>query len=145
MSPLFAASLSLVPGVGHWAVGKRGKAVAFFAIDLGIICTVLFLRSPMVSLLTCLAYFMVMVPAVIEAYTLASGGVSQLSESKPYIVVLLLLTGFSALPFLWQSRSFSKRSKIAWSIAVPVLAILWFCFLGEYGMRLFNNAKIGLG
>lgn len=145
MSPLFAASLSLVPGVGHWVVGKRGKAVAFFAIDLGIICTALFLKSSMVLLLTCFVYLMVMVPAVIETYVLAQGGVSRFSESKPYIVLLLLVTGFSALPLLWQSHVFSRRIKIAWSIAVPVLAVLWFCFLGAYGMRFFNDAKIGLG
>lgn len=145
MSPLFAASLSLVPGAGHWAVGKRGKAAAFFAIDIGMICTVFFLRSPVVLSLTCLVYFMVMVPAAIEVYTLSSGGVSQLSESKLYIVLLLLTTGFSALPLLWQSHSFSKRIKIAWSIVIPVLAALWFCFLGAYGMRLFNDVKSWLG
>ena len=141
MSPLFFASLSLVPGIGHWVVGKRGKAAAFFAIDLGMIGTVLFLRSPMAIFVTCLVYFLIMVPAVIETYTLARGGVSQLGESKPYIVVLLLVTGFPALPFLWQSRSFSKRSKIAWSIVVPVLAILWFSFIGAYGIRLFHDVK----
>ena len=90
-------------------------------------------------------YFLVMVPAVIETYALAKGGVSKFSESKPYIVLLLLVTGFSALPLLWQSHVFSRRIKIAWSIAVPVLAVLWFCFLGAYGMRFFNDAKIGLG
>ena len=145
MSPILAASLSLVPGAGHWVVGKRGKAAAFFVIDLGMIGTVFFLRSPMALILTCLAYFMVMVPAVLETYTLACGGVSQLSESKPYIVLLLLVTGFSALPLLWQSHSFSKRTKIAWSIGVSVLAIFWFSFLGAYGIRLFNYVKSWLG
>ena len=138
MSPLFAASLSLVPGVGHWAVGKRGKAVGFFAIDLGIVGTLLFLRSPVVPLLACVVYFVAMVPAVLETYTLACGGASQFSESKLYIVVLLLVTGFSALPLLWQSRSFSKRTKIAWTVAVSVLAVLYFSFLGVYGMRLLK-------
>ena len=141
MSPILAASLSLVPGVGHWVIGKRGKAAAFFVIDLGIICTVFFLRSPIAPLLACLVYLMVMVPAAIETYTIARGGASQLSESKPYIVLLLLTTGFSALPLLWQSHSFSKRIKIAWSIAVPVLAILFFSFLGAYGIRLFHYVK----
>ena len=145
MSPLLVASLSLVPGVGHWMVGKRGKAVAFFAIDLGMICTVFFLRSPMTLFVTCLAYFMAMVPAVIETYALACGGASKLSESKSYIVALLLLTGFSALPLLWQSHSFSKRTKVAWSMTVTVLAVLFFSFLGAYGVRLFNYVKSWLG
>ena len=141
MSPLVAASLSLVPGVGHWVVGKRGKAVGFFAIDLGIIGTLLFLRSPVAPLLASFVYFVAMIPAVLETYTLACGGASQFSESRPYIVVLLLVTGFSALPLLWQSRSFSKRAKIAWSVAVFVLAILFFSFLGVYGMRLLKYAE----
>ena len=141
MPPLLAASLSLVPGAGHWVVGKRGKAVAFFAIDLGIICTIFFFKSPIAPFLACFIYVMIMVPAVVETYVLARGGVSQFSESKPYIVLLLLTTGFSALPLLWQSHVFSKRIKIAWSIAIPVLTVLWFCFLGVYGIRLFNHAK----
>jgi hypothetical protein len=141
MSPILAASLSVVPGVGHWVVGRRGKAAAFFAIDLGILCTVLFLRSPIALFLACVTYLMIMVPAVIETYTIPRGGESQFSESKPYIVLLLLVTGLTALPLLWQSRLFSKRVKILWSIVVPVLAILWFGFLGTYGIRLFNYAK----
>jgi len=135
MSPLLAASLSLVPGVGHWVIGKRGKAAALFAVDLGIACSVFFLRSSISLVLTCLVYFLVMVPAVIETYTLARGGRSQLSESKPYIVLLLLATGFSALPLLWQSHSFSKRIKIVWSIAVPVLAVLFWMCISLYGMQ----------
>jgi hypothetical protein len=145
MSPLLAASLSLIPGAGHWAAGKKGKAVAFFVIDLGMACAVFFLRSPTALFLICLVYFMVMVPAVIETYTLVQGGVSKFSESKPYIVLLLLVTGFSALPLLWQSSVFSKRTKIVWSIAIPVLAILYFSFLGAYGIRLFNYVKTWLG
>ena len=95
----------------------------------------------MVLLLTCFVYLMVMVPAVIETYVLAQGGVSRFSESKPYIVLLLLVTGFSALPLLWQSRAFSKRIKIVWSFVVPVFAVLWFSFLGMYGTRLLNDVK----
>ena len=145
MSPLLVASLSFVPGLGHWVLNKRGKAAAFFFIDLGMIATVIFWRSPLALLFTSLAYLMIMVPSAIEIYTIARGGVSQLSESRPYLVVLLLLTGFSALPLLWQSHSFSKRAKVIWSIVVPALAILWFGFLAAYGIRIFHDVKIGLG
>jgi hypothetical protein len=141
MSPLLVAGFSLLPGAGHWVLGKRGKAVGFFAIDLGIIVTVLFLRSPLMPFVAGLVYFAAMIPAVLETYTLARGGVSQFSESRPYIVALLLWTGFSALPLLWQSHSFSRRAKIAWSIAVPVLAVLYFSFLGFFGMRLLKYAE----
>ena len=145
MSPYLAASLSLGPGAGHWVLGKRGKAVGFFAIDLGILCTILFLRSPLAPFLAGSVYLVAMVPAVLETYALARGGVSQFSESRPYIVVLLLSTGFSALPLLWQSHSFSKRAKLIWTIVVSALAILWFSFLAAYGIRIFHDVKIWLG
>ncbi len=145
MAPSLAASLSLVPGVGHLVVGKRRKAAALFAVDVGIIFSIFFLKSIVGHFLAGVGYFMTMVPAVIETYGLAQGGVSQFSESKPYIVTLLLVTGFSALPLLWQSRVFSKRIKIAWSIVVPVLAVLYFSLLGAYGIRLYNYAKNQLG
>ncbi len=145
MSPFLAASLSLVPGAGHLAVGKRKKAVALFVVDFGIVCSVFFLKSIPGHLLACFSYLMAMIPAVIETYTLAQGGMSQFSESKPYISALLLVTGFSALPLLWQSHVFSRRIKIVWSIVVPVLAILYFGFLGVYGIRLFNYAKMRFG
>ena len=145
MSPILAASLSLVPGTGHWVVGKKGKAVSFFAIDLGIICMAFILRSPVALLLACFVYFAVMVPAVVETYVLARGGVVRFSESKLYIVILLLVSGLAALPLLWESHSFSKQKKIAWSLAVLGLAILWFGFLGVYGMRLLHDVTIGWG
>ena len=142
MSPLLAASLSLVPGLGHLVLGKRGKALALFVVDFGMIVSVYFLNSRIGALLVGIVYFMAMVPAVIETYTLAQGGLSRFSESKFYIVALLLVTGFPALPLLWQSRVFSKRMKILWSIAVPALAILYFSFLG---IHLLNEAKIRVG
>ncbi len=141
MSPLFAASLSLVPGAGHLAVGKRGKAAALFAVDFGIVCSIFFLKSMEGRLLACFGYLMVMVPAVIETYTLAQGGVNRFSESKPYILALLLMTGFSALPLLWHSSVFSRRIKIAWSILVPVFAILYFGSLSFFGMQFLSGAK----
>lgn len=145
MSPIFVASLSLIPGVGHLALGKRGKAAALFVIDFGIICSAFFVKSLIGHLVTSFVYLMVMVPAVIETYALAHGEVSQFGKSKSYIVLLLLVTGFQALPLLWQSRVFSKRIKIVWSIAVLVLAILYFGFLGVYGNRLYKYAKIQFG
>ena len=142
MSPLFAASLSHVAGAGHLVLGRREKAAVFFVVDIGIVGSIFFLKSTAGYLLACLGYLMAMVPAVIETHALAKGGVSRFSESKPYIVAMLLKEGFSALPLLWQSSGFSRRSKITWSIVVPVLAILYFSFLGVYGIRLFNCAKI---
>ena len=49
-----------------------------------------------------------------------------------------LIKGFFALPLLWQSTLFSKKSKWMWTVAVPVLAILYFIFLFFYGRTLFE-------
>lgn len=138
---LFAASLSLVPGLGHLMLGRRGRALALFAVDVGFVCSLFFFKSIAGRFLTGFAYFTVMVPAVIETYLFAQGGVSPVSESRSYILVLLLMTGFAALPLLWQSPLFSRRIKIVWSIAVPVLAIIHFGFIGFFGMRLIHEAQ----
>ena len=145
MSPFLTASLSLVPGAGHLALGRRWKAAALFVFDSGLLCTLFFLRSNAGRFLACFSYLLIMIPAVIETYTLARGGVNQLTESRPYIVTLLLFKGFSALPLLWHSHVFSKRMKITWSIVVPVLAIFYWSFLGVYGIRLYSYAKIHFG
>jgi len=138
MKPILAASLSLVPGAGHLIIGERGKAAALFVIDIALICTVYAFNSPAIYLLIGFVYLVTMIPAVLEAYTLAQGGVCRFSESKPYVAVLLLVTGFAALPLLWQGSAFSRRSKIGWSISIFVLAIFYFSFLGVYGMQLFH-------
>ena len=141
MLSILVASVSLVPGVGHLMIGRRGKAAALFVIDFGLVCSLFFLKSNVGYILAFLGYLIVMVPAVIETYTLAQGGVSRFSNSKPYIVVLLLKEGFSALPLLWQSPLFSRRIKIVWSIVVPVLAILYFSFFFFFGIRFLNGVK----
>ena len=143
--PILAASLSLLPGLGHLTVGKRGKAAALFAVDVGIIFSILFFKSAVEHLLTFCIYLIVVIPAVIEAYALARGGASRFSESKSYIVSMLLIKGFFALPLLWQSQTFSKGVKIAWSMAVPALAVLYFSFLSVYGIRIFEYAKTLFG
>jgi len=142
MSPYLVASLSVIPGLGHWVVGKRGKAIAFIFIDLSIIVSLFFFKSLAGYLLIFLGYLMAMIPAVFETYALARGGESGFSESKPYIVGMLLVEGFAALPLLWQSPSFSRRDKIAWSIAVPVLAVIYLSSLGVFGLRFLNHFKI---
>lgn len=145
MTPVLVAVLSLVPGAGHLAVGQRGKAASLFLVDIALVCTVYAFNSPAIYLVIGFVYLITMIPAVLETYALAEGGVSRLSESKPYIVVLLLATGFAALPLLWQGSVFSKRSKIGWSIAVLALAIFYFSFLGVYGMRLLHYINRQLG
>lgn len=141
MSPFFAASLSLVPGLGHLAMGKRGRALALFVVDFGILVSLYFLRSTLGRFLTFFSYLIAMIPAAVDTFALAHGKANRFCESKFYIVVMLLKEGFWALPLLWESPLFSKRNKITWSIAVPALALLYFSFLGFFGMRFINETK----
>ena len=64
-----------------------------------------------------------------------------MSESRFYITLLLLTRGFWALPLMWHSSSFTKRSKIAWSVAVPLLALLYFGLLIYYGRTIYVLIK----
>ena len=143
MIPFFAAGLSVMPGAGHLAVGRKRKAAALFAVDAGLAAALFFVRAPAGQFLIAFSYLMVMIPAVLETYALAHGESGGFSESKPYIVALLLVTGFAALPLLWQSPAFSRRHKIGWSLAVAVLAVLFFGFLGTYGIRLLHAFHSG--
>ena len=143
--PLLAASLSILPGLGHLTLGKRGTAAALFFVDVGIIFSILFFKSVVEHLVTFFVYLIVAIPAVIESYVLAQGGVSRFSQSKPYIVIMLLIKGFFALPLLWQSHAFSNQVKIAWSIVVPALALLYYKFLSVYGIQLLEYAKTLFG
>jgi len=145
MTPFIAAGLSVVPGLGHWLIGRRGKAAALFVVDIGIIGSAFFLRSIAGYFLAFFVYLVAMIPAAMDAYALALGKVSRLSQSKIYIIAMLLIEGFTALPLLWHSTLFSKRVKIAWSVAVPVLALFYFTFLGVYGIRIYQFAKTRLG
>jgi hypothetical protein len=54
-------------------------------------------------------------------------------DSKAYIIVMLLTTGINALPLLWQSANFSRHAKMLWTIAVPLLAVLFFGAVWHWG------------
>ncbi|MBN1689223.1 MAG: hypothetical protein JW893_08990 [Candidatus Omnitrophica bacterium] len=88
MKPRLVAKFPLVSSVVHWVVGMRKKAATLFVIDLKIADDA---SSNMIDL-----FYGCAVPAVIEAYVLARGGVNPFSELKLSIALLLLVTGFSA-------------------------------------------------
>jgi hypothetical protein len=45
-------------------------------------------------------------------------------DTIPYVIVMLLLVGPFAIPLLWQSRKFSARAKIVWTVVVIGIALL---------------------
>ena len=137
-SPALAAGLSLIPGLGHLYLGEKGKGATLLIIDAGISCAIFFSKGSILGLLLLPLYFFIMIPAALESYQRAKGETSWVSQSRAYVVVLLLIKGFFALPLLWQSPLFSKKSKWMWTVAVPVLAELYFIFLFFYGRTLFE-------
>jgi len=137
-SPELAAGLSLIPGLGHFYLGRKKKAAALFVLSPGLLFGLHLTGGSVVSFLLLPPYLLVMIPAALESYQLAKGEVSVISRSKPYIVLLLLTKGFWALPVLWQSHLFLKRSKVIWSVVVPTLAFLYFTFLFFFGRTLFE-------
>lgn len=132
-NPTFIFVVSLFPGIGHMCLGLNKKALALFIIFLGLISGFIFSDLLMIKTLMVMVYFSIAVPAGLETYQIAKYGKNNIdTDARWYTVVLLLFTGFAALPLLWQNDNFSKNSKILWSIAVPVLAIGFFTMIIKY-------------
>jgi hypothetical protein len=123
----------IVPGIGHLLLGKPKKAVGLFLVFAGLVTGFIFADWLLIKILIVLVYISVALPAWIEAYQISRYGENTVNiDARWYTVILLLFTGFSALPLLWQNNNFSKKSKILWSIAVPLLAIAFFSLLFMY-------------
>ena len=138
-NPFLAILLSLIPGLGHLYVGERKKSTGFLIVSTGIILTFIFSKSIIMRLLMLGIYLASMGPSALEVYQMARYGRNTFdTRAKGYVIFLLLTTGFTALPLLWQSDRFSRGGKIAWTIAVPVLAILFFTVLIQYWTPLEN-------
>lgn len=142
---ILAAFLSLVPGAGHIYLGKRLKGAVLLVISLGIFIAAFLSKSAVLLLLLIFPYLVIMIPAVIDAYCLAQGGTSRFSESRGYMIVLLLTQGLWGLPVLWHSRVFSKRAKAVWTVIVLLLAAVFFRLIFLYGKAAFDFAEGWLG
>ncbi len=125
--------LSIIPGMSQLYLGLTRKAFSLFIIDVMIASAFIFSDSYVFRFLSGGIYLITFFPASIESYQLAKYGENRIdTDARWYIAVLLLTTGFSALPLLWQSQSFSKGEKLAWTVAVPALAVLFFTVLIKY-------------
>lgn len=139
---IIASVLALVPGLSLVYIGRVKKAILLFIIDLGILTAVLFSDSYLMILLAINIYVFTFFAPFVESYQVAKYGRNTLgADSRWYVVVLLLTTGFNALPLLWSSGNFSRKAKIAWSVAVPVLAAIFFLFLVNYWGQLEEVLK----
>ncbi len=125
--------LSLVPGLSQLYLGRPKKAAGLLIVTTGITLSLIFSDSYLMVLIMCNIYLFTSVPAGVESYQIARYGRNTIdTSSRWYVVILLLTTGFTALPLLWNSGNFSKKAKITWSIAVPVLAAVFFTVLIRY-------------
>lgn len=137
-NPVVALGLSLLlPGLGHVYAGKLKKGLVFFCADAGVIAALFHPQIHLFFIWSLIVYPMAMARAGIEAYRIVKPGRWACDkDSRTYAVCMLLATGFSALPLLWQSRQFSRAAKIAWTAAVPVLTALFFGALAFCGPSL---------
>ncbi|MFP4472532.1 MAG: hypothetical protein ACLFPX_01505 [Candidatus Omnitrophota bacterium] len=136
-NPVLAIVLTVVPGMGQVYVGRPRKAVGLLIITAGIILTLIFSDSYLMRLIMANIYLVTAVPAAAEAYQIAKYGKNTIDTgARWYVILLLISTGFSAIPLLWQSGRFSRKVKIAWTVAVPVLAVIFFTTLIRYWQTL---------
>jgi hypothetical protein len=150
-SRYIAAGLSLVaPGAGQIYSGDRPKGVALLCITAGLwTMATLTMAGPAAarSALTMpslvIVYLFVLIPAVLDGYRAGVGQTAVVAgERLWYVVMMLLAVGPLALPLLWQSRRFSRATKMAWTVAVIIIALLAiyaFVTLGPTLERLLSD------
>ena len=124
---------SVVPGLAHFYLGQRKKAIGLFIVDLGVLLTFLLSGSYILKLLMINVYIVTFLPACLETYNLEKGRHSRINtDSRWYVTVLLITTGLNAIPLLWQNDKLTRKFKITWTILVPVLGFLFFFGLISY-------------
>jgi len=130
-------ALSPVPGLPHLLLGRRKKGLALLCIFAGIVLTAALTRSYLLKALMACMYLATMAPAAVEAEAVRAGTRSRIDADAPaYVIFMLLTTGMTALPLLWQSPRFSRRAKAGWSATVVALAAAFFTLLVRFGRDL---------
>jgi len=115
----------IAPGLGQIYLGERAKGLTLLCMGAGVAVSLIVKHTAVACFLMggiCLA---VMIPAALDAFQTASGRPRTFSgDAIPYVIVMLLSVGPFAIPLLWQSRKFSPRAKVIWTIAVIGIALL---------------------
>lgn len=121
---------SLVPGLAHLYIKKVRKGASLLFISGGIVLTLALSHSAAVRVLMAFIYLVTVVPSAMEVWQTAYYGRQTFDiYARWYVVLMLWLTGFSAVPLLWQSPRFSRPAKIALTLAVAFMAVLFFTLL----------------
>ncbi|MFQ5528063.1 MAG: hypothetical protein ACE5GX_17625 [Thermoanaerobaculia bacterium] len=153
--PSLSAALSaLLPGLGQLHNGERAKGAALACTAAAILCGLLWStigplpsRSWLSALTLIVAYPFLWLPAVLDAHQRARGLENTfLSETRRwYVVFLLVVTGPMATPLLWQSPSFSRLEKIAWTAVVVLIALAAVFLILVVGPALESLLEGGTG
>jgi TM2 domain-containing membrane protein YozV len=115
----------LFPGLGQIYLGERAKGWTLLCMAGGVWVSLVINHSLIACLFMGVIYVAVMIPAALDAFQTASGKPRTFAgDTVPYVIVMLLLVGPFAIPLLWQSRKFSIRAKVLWTIGVIVIALL---------------------
>jgi hypothetical protein len=122
---------AVLPGLGQAYNGENDKAVSALAVSFGLLVTAavvhvvarVSLRDEVDTVLP--IYALIWLPAVFDAWRVASGQCTRLlaGESKAYVLLMLSIAGPLAFPLLWQSPRFARSSKIVWT-SVVVLSLV---------------------
>jgi len=115
----------IVPGLGQIYLGEYAKGWTLLCMAAGVGVSLIVSHTPVACFLMGGIYLAVMIPAALDAFQTASGHPRPFAgDSVLYVIVMLLLVGPFAVPLLWQSRKFSTRAKILWTLAVILIALL---------------------
>ena len=125
-NPYLAFFYSLaVPGLGQLYLGERAKGWALLSMTGGIVVSLVVSHTLIAWIMMGGIYLAVMIPSAVDAFQTASGRPRMFNgDSKPYVIVMLLMVGPFAIPLLWQSGRFTKTAKIIWTLAVILIAFL---------------------
>lgn len=115
----------VAPGLGQLYLGERAKGWTLLCMSAGVVVSLIFSHTAIAWFLMGGIYLAVMIPAARDAFQTASGRSRIfMTDTVPYVIMMLLMIGPFAIPLLWQSARFSKTAKILWTIAVILIALL---------------------
>lgn len=119
-NPLAALLLSLIfPGLGQIYNSQPAKGIVIIAACLAF-GLVFFLSSGPAGITAVLAFFLMWISAILDAYKTAklSGQPLDWYYRVHYVVAMLFLVGPLALPLLWRSPYFSRLARWGWTALV---------------------------
>jgi len=105
-NPYLAFFYSLaVPGIGQLYLGERAKGWALLSMTGGIVVSLVVSHTLIAWIMMGGIYLAVMIPSAVDAFQTASGRPRMFNgDSKPYVIVMLLMVGPFAIPLLWPKH-----------------------------------------